>query len=67
MNKLFTDVKLQIVSSYTTSRSKRRYQAYLDWCECYDGTFKDFLDWLKITAKDELFIQKSVKLSENLR
>ena len=37
------------------SRSKRRYRAYLDWCECNDGSFKDFLDWLKITEKDELY------------
>lgn len=37
------------------SRSKRRYQAYLDWREYNDGSFKDFLDWLKITEKDELY------------
>ena len=38
------------------SRSKRRYQAYLDWCDWnVDVTFKDFLDWLKITEKDELY------------
>lgn len=36
-------------------RSKRRYQAYLDWCECNDGSFKDFLDWLKITEQDEFY------------
>lgn len=40
------------------SRSKRRYQAYLAWCDCYDGSFKDFLDWLKITEKDELYCPK---------
>ena len=40
------------------SRSKRRYQAYLAWCDCYDGSFKDFLDWLKITEKDELYYPK---------
>lgn len=38
------------------SRSKRCYQAYLDWCDWnVDVTFKDFLDWLKITEKDELY------------
>lgn len=37
------------------SRSKRRYQAYLYWCDWNDGSFKDFLDWLKITEKDELY------------
>ena len=44
------------------SRSKRRYQAYLDWCECNDGSFKDFLDWLKITEKDELYYPKEVEV-----
>lgn len=37
------------------SRSKRRYQAYLNWCDWNEGSFKDFLDWLKITDKDELY------------
>jgi hypothetical protein len=37
------------------SRSKRRYQAYLYWSECNNSSFKDFLDWLKITEKDELY------------
>ena len=37
------------------SRSKRRYQAYLHWSECNNGSFKNFLDWLKITEKDELY------------
>lgn len=37
------------------SRGKRRYQAYLDWGEWNEGSFKDFLDWLKITEKDELY------------
>ena len=37
------------------SRSKRRYEAYLDWSECYIGSFKDFLDWLKIDKKDEMY------------
>lgn len=46
------------------SRSKRRYQAYLHWCDCYDGSFKDFLDWLKITEKDELYYPKEC---ENIR
>ncbi len=37
------------------SRSKRRYQAYLYWGEYIsDGTFKDFLRWLKITKEDEI-------------
>jgi hypothetical protein len=37
------------------SRSKRRYRAYLAWCDWNNGSFKDFLDWLKITEKDELY------------
>ena len=41
------------------SRSKRRYQAYLDW---NDGIFKDFLDWLKITDKDELYYSKEFEV-----
>ena len=44
------------------SRSKRRYQAYLDWCDWNDGTFKDFLDWLKITDKDELYSPKECEV-----
>lgn len=44
------------------SRSKRRYQAYLDWGECYNGSFKDFLDWLKITEKDELDYPKECEV-----
>lgn len=37
------------------SRSKRRYQAYFDWEDCYSqGTFKDFLMWLKIDKEDEM-------------
>lgn len=39
------------------SRSKRRYQAYLAWTDWNDGTFKEFLDWLKITEKKELFCE----------
>lgn len=49
------------------SRSKRRYQAYLDWCECYSGTFKDFLDWLKITDDDRLFYPKEVEIVEEYK
>lgn len=37
------------------SRSKRRYHAYLYWSEYNNSSFKDFLDWLKITEKDELY------------
>lgn len=44
------------------SRSKRRYQAYLDWCDWNDGTFKEFLDWLKITEKKELFCEDECKV-----
>ena len=44
------------------SRSKRRYQAYLHWCDWNDGTFKEFLDWLKITEKKELFCEDECKV-----
>lgn len=49
------------------SRSKRRYQAYLDWCEWNDGSFKDFLDWLKITEKDELYYPEMVKVIKDYK
>ena len=49
------------------SRSKRRYQAYLDWCECNDGSFKDFLDWLKITEKDELYFPEEVEFIKDYK
>ncbi len=49
------------------TRSKRRYQAYLHWCDCYDGTFKDFLDWLKITDDDRLFYPKEVEIVEEYK
>ena len=39
------------------SRSKRRYQAYLHWCDWNEGSFKEFLDWLKITEKKELYCE----------
>ena len=45
-----------------SSRSKRRYQAYLNWCECNDGSFKDFLDWLKITEKNELYYHEECEV-----
>ena len=40
------------------SRSKRRYQAYLDWCDWWGGTFYEFLGWLQITKDRELFCEK---------
>lgn len=52
------------------SRSKRRYQAYLTWCDTFDGTFKDFIDWLTPSKemkeypylfKEELAIIKDFK------
>ena len=49
------------------SRSKRRYQAYLAWCEWNDGSFKDFLDWLKITEKDELYYPEMVKVIKDYK
>ena len=49
------------------TRSKRRYQAYLDWTECYSGTFKDFLDWLKITEGMRLFYPKEVEIVEEYK
>lgn len=49
------------------TRSKRRYQAYLDWTDCYSGNFKDFLDWLKITERDELFYPKEVAIIRDFK
>ena len=49
------------------SRSKRRYQAYLDWLECFSGSFKDFLNWLKITDDDRIFCPKEVKCVEEFK
>lgn len=37
------------------STSKRRYQAYLNWSDWHGCSFKDFLAWLKITEKDEIY------------
>lgn len=54
-NTYVVDLWLKKKKQNKPSRSKRRYQAYLDWCEYNDGSFKDFLDWLKITEKDELY------------
>lgn len=49
------------------SRSKRRYQAYLDWSEWNIGSFKDFLDWLKITAEDELYYPEKCKVAREYK
>lgn len=49
------------------SRSKRRYQAYSDWQECFSGSFKDFLDWLKITDDDRIFRPKEVECVEEFK
>ena len=43
------------------SRSKRRYQAYRAWRDWNEGSFKDFLVWLKITKKKELFCEEECK------
>lgn len=49
------------------TRSKRRYQAYRDWEECYGGTFRDFLSWLKITEEMRLFCPKEVEIVEDFK
>ena len=49
------------------TRSKRRYQAYLDWEECYVGTFREFLGWLKITEDMRLFCPKEVEIVEEFK
>lgn len=49
------------------SRSKRRYDAYLDWRECYLGTFKDFLNWLKITPEDRELYPKECEMVEDFK
>lgn len=49
------------------TRSKRRYQAYLDWIECYSGTFREFLGWLKITEDKRLFLPKEVEIIEEFK
>lgn len=32
-----------------------------------DGSFKDFLDWLKITEKDELYYPEMVKVIKDYK
>ena len=49
------------------TRSKRRYQAYWDWEECYGGTFREFLGWLKITEDMRLFCPKEVEIVEDFK
>lgn len=41
--KLWTQKKIE----NKPNKNKRRYQAYLCWASYYEGTFKDFLYWLK--------------------
>ena len=43
------------------SRSKRRYQAYRDWCDWNCGSFKDFLDWLTVTEEMKLHLPEEVE------
>lgn len=43
------------------SRSKRRYQAYFDWLDCYNGSFGDFLKWLIVKEEDEWLYPKEFK------
>lgn len=45
-NSVVVDLWLKKKKENKPSRGKRRYQAYFDWCDTFDGTFKDFLDWL---------------------
>ena len=49
------------------TRSQRRYQAYWDWAECYGGTFREFLGWLKITEDMRLFLPHEVKIIEEFK
>lgn len=50
------------------SRSKRRYQAYWDWSDCYaNGTFKDFLHWLSPKEKDKILYPEEVKIVEGFK
>lgn len=50
------------------SRSKRRYQAYWDWSDCYaNGTFKDFLHWLSPKEKDKILYPEEVKIVEEFK
>ena len=41
---------------------KRRYQAYLSWKDWNDGSFMDFLRWLKITDKKELYCPEECEI-----
>ena len=50
------------------SRSKRRYQAYRDWCEWNnDASFREFLSWLKITEDKRLFLSEEVEYIEEFK
>ena len=66
-NTYVVDLWLKKKKQNKPSRSKRRYQAYLDWCECNDGSFKDFLNWLKITEKDELYYSEEVEFIKDYK
>ena len=46
------------------TRSKRRYQAYRDWCDWDNGSFREFLNWLKITKNKRLFCTEEVECIE---
>lgn len=49
------------------SRSKRRYDAYLDWTDIYNGTFKDFLNWLKITPEMRVLYPEECEMIEDFK
>ena len=50
------------------SRSKRRYQAYRDWTECYaSGTFKDFLHWLSPTEEERILYPEEIREVEEFK
>ena len=50
------------------SRSKRRYQAYWDWSDCYaSGTFKDFLHWLSPTEEERILYPEEVRIVEDFK
>jgi len=49
------------------SRSKRRYVAYLYWANVTNGTFKDFLEWLKITPDDRELYPEDCEMVEDFK
>lgn len=61
--------KEKVESAKKPTRSQRRYQAYFDWCDTFDGTFKDFLDWLSLKGMKEYpsLFEKELKIIKDFK